>query len=41
MNFNIAVMSGDGIGPEIVEEAKRYLKQLVRSMVTHLILLMY
>lgn len=25
MNFNIAVMSGDGIGPEIVEEAKKVL----------------
>ena len=26
MNFNIAVMSGDGIGPEIVEEAKKVLE---------------
>ena len=25
MEFNIAVMSGDGIGPEIVEEAKKVL----------------
>ena len=25
MNFNIAVMPGDGIGPEIVEEAKKIL----------------
>ena len=25
MDFNIAVMSGDGIGPEIVEEAKKVL----------------
>ena len=26
MEFNIAVMSGDGIGPEIVEEAKKVLE---------------
>ena len=26
MNFSIAVMPGDGIGPEIVEEAKKVLE---------------
>ena len=24
MNYNIALISGDGIGPEIVAEAKKY-----------------
>lgn len=31
MNFNIAVIPGDGIGPEIVTEAKKVLDQIGRK----------
>ena len=32
MNYKIAVIPGDGIGPEIVREAKRYWMQQGKNM---------
>ena len=31
MNFNIVGMSGDGIGPEIIAEAKRVLNKIAKK----------
>ena len=31
MNYNIAVIPGDGIGPEIIREARKVLDQVGRS----------
>ena len=38
MDYKIASISGDGIGPEIVREAKRYWTQWGRSMATRSIM---
>lgn len=32
MNFNIALLRGDGIGPEIVDSAVAVLKKLQKNM---------
>lgn len=36
MKKNIAVIPGDGIGPEIVKEAVKVLKALKKNISTHL-----
>jgi len=38
-NFNIAVMPGDGIGPEVVQEALKILKIIVFVVLDLLIIL--
>ena len=38
MKCNLAVIKGDGIGPEIVTEAMKVLDKLVKYMVIHLIM---
>lgn len=37
MNYKIALIKGDGIGPEIVDEAVKVLDRVGVSMVIHLL----
>lgn len=39
MEFNIALLRGDGIGPEIVDAQLKYLIRRLKNSVIHLILL--
>lgn len=32
MKFNIAVLAGDGIGPEIMEQAQKVVKPLLKNL---------
>ena len=37
MNYNIALISGDGIGPEIVAEAKKVLDKVCEARKRHVL----
>ena len=38
MEYKIALIPGDGIGPEIVSEAKRFLIKYVKNIIIHLLI---
>ena len=41
MNFNIAVIPGDGIGPEVIDESIKVLIKLGKNTIIHLNLSFY
>ncbi len=41
MNYNISLIPGDGIGPEIVAEAKKFWTKYVRNMDILFLILKY
>lgn len=41
MNFNLAVVAGDGIGPEVMEQNINVLNAIGKKFVIHLIMNMF
>lgn len=41
MNFNIAVIPGDGIGPEVIDESIKVLNKIGENTIIHLNLSFY
>ena len=41
MNYNIAVIPGDGIGPEVIDESIKVLNKIGESIIIHLNLNFY
>ena len=41
MNYNIAVIPGDGIGPEVIDESIKVLNKIGKSIIIHLNLNFY